>query len=88
MGSASFIKEACTRGTALHNDASVVLENAAAMSNLITALVQWSSATDDMEKSVPLPTDLPQLFTRAVRSLRAVCAVGGGGRGTWLEGSV
>jgi signal transduction histidine kinase len=71
-GSAGFIKEASRRGDEIYEDACIVLSNATSMSNLITAIVDWTSATSDASDPVLLPTDVLELCRKAVRSQRVV----------------
>ncbi len=66
-GSARFIKEASNLGDEVYEDACIVLSNATTMSNLITAIVDWTSATSDASDPVQLPTDVLELCRKAVR---------------------
>jgi hypothetical protein len=67
-GSARFIKEALafTHGDDVYEDACIVLDNAVSMSNLITAIVDWTSATSDTSDPVQVPTDVVELCRKQV----------------------
>ena len=65
-GSARFIKEASERGSEIFEDACTVLDNATAMSNLLTAIVDWTSATSDASEPTLAPTDVLGLCKRTV----------------------
>ncbi len=65
-GSARFIKEGSRPGDEVFEDACIVLSNATSMSNLITAIVDWTSATSDASDPVHIATDVVQLCRRSV----------------------
>ena len=67
-GSARFIKEASRQGDEVYEDACIVLDNATSMSNLITAIADWTSATSDTSDAVFVPTDVMELCRKAVWS--------------------
>lgn len=67
-GSARFIKEKCESGSEVYEDACIVLDNATSMANLLTAIVEWTSATSDSSDPVYTPTDVSALCRRTVRA--------------------
>ena len=65
-GSARFIKESATKGSEIFEDACIVLDNATSMSNLLTAIVDWTSATSDTSEPTLVATDVLDLCRRTV----------------------
>jgi hypothetical protein len=84
-GSARFIKEGSERGSDIYEDACIVLDNATSMSNLLTAIVDWTSATSDTSEPVLVSTDVLDMCRRTVRTNGSVCtaALGSYGLATW-----
>jgi hypothetical protein len=84
-GSARFIKEGNERGSEIYEDACIVLDNATSMSNLLTAIVDWTSATSDTSEPVLVSTDVLDMCRRTVRTNGSVCttAFGTYGLATW-----
>jgi hypothetical protein len=72
-GSARFIKEGSERGSEIYEDACIVLDNATSMSNLLTAIVDWTSATSDASEPVLVSTDVLDMCRRTVGT--SGCAV-------------
>jgi hypothetical protein len=70
-GSARFIQEASRPGDEVYEDACIVLDNATSMSNLITAIADWTSATSDTSDPVMAPCDIVDLCRRAVSGVRS-----------------
>jgi hypothetical protein len=68
-GSARFIKEGTERGSEIFEDACIVLENATSMSNLLTAIVDWTSATSDASEPTLVATDVLDMCRRTVRAV-------------------
>jgi hypothetical protein len=50
----------------VYEDARIVLDNAVSMSNLITAIVDWTSATSDTSDPVRVATDVVELCRKQV----------------------
>ncbi len=65
-GCARFIKDTCHRGDAIYEDVCTVLENATAMSNLLSAIVEWTSAVAEDSEPLLEPTNVVDLCKREV----------------------
>ena len=67
--------EACSPSDAVYDDVSTILSSANQMSNLITALVDWTGVNSASAESNAEPVDIAAVCADAVRSRVGVTAL-------------